>query len=720
MIRILALLFALAGPVAAETARVYSGEHGAFTRLVVELPSEADWTLGRTGSGYAFAVQKGVQPEYDLAGVWQRISRTRIASLEPDLETGALMISLGCDCHVFPFEYRPGAIVLDVKPGPAPSGSAFEAAFSGLPAEPESAAPSATATPGGTYNWLGDRPVFEARSPKTLPLPLPTGEVSLDPLRISLLEQIARGAADGIVDMGMRVPRTDKAGPGEGELPWANITLGEVPGVQVTDPDAFVPGATPAGDCPADDLLDISTWGGDGSALDLLAAARTGLYGELDIVDPNALLASVRSHLFLGFGAEAAQLADLAKGGDNEEVMALYRAMARTLDGDSDPGTPFADMLDCDGPAALWAALARDRLPAGPGLNRDAVLRSFLALPPHLRAHLGSSLAEKFLGLDDPDAVRTIRDAMVRAPYIETATVAVLDSERELLLGNADAALNLAQQAVSLEGNDAEGLVALAEAHFKKLTPISPDVAEALISGRGEVGETELAAKIDRAIILALALSGQIDAAFQHEGAAEDTLADLWRIVQNIATDDDFLRHAVRPAPSSSAGLSSDLVLDISRRLLALGFPDAALDWVGTVRPEDSSERRVVAATALQDLGDAQSALALLEGLPGPDAALVRARALVQLGDLTAAEEVLSATGQVEAATRTSLWKGDWSALDPATPELWQTAAGLTKPTEPEGTAGLLGRGAQTVEASASARAAIDALLNGVKPPEDN
>ena len=93
---------------------------------------------------------------------------------------------------------------------------------------------------------------------------------------------------------------------------------------------------------------------------------------------------------------------------------------------------------------------------------------------------------------------------------------------------------------------------------------------------------------------------------------------------------------------------------------------------------------------------------------------------MLQLGDLTAAEEVLSATGQVEAAARTGLWKGDWSALDPTTPELWQTAAGLTEATEPEATAGLLGRGAQTVEASASARAAIDALLNGVKPPEDN
>lgn len=714
MIRALALLLVFAAPVAGETARVYSGEHGAFTRLVVELPAETGWTVGRTTEGYAFAALTDRQPEYDLSGVWQRITRTRIADLQVEADSGALVVSLGCDCHVFPFEYRPGAIVLDVKPGAAPSGSVFERAFAGPDAEP--AAPTSD-IPGAAYNWLSDRPVFAFRSSKALPLPLATGEVSLDPLRNSLLQQIARGAADGIVDIGMRIPRTDSVGPEKDELPWSSIMLGENPGLQVIDPDVYGPDATPSGDCPADGLLEISAWGGDGSALDLLAAARTGLYGELDIADPKALLKSVRSHLYLGFGAEAAQLADLAKGGDIDEVMTLYRSMARALDGDSDPGTPFATMLDCDGPAALWAALARDRLPAGPDMNRDAILRSFLALPPHLRAHLGASLAEKFLKIDDPEAVHTIRNAMERTPDINAATVALLDAERELHLGNADAAQTHAETAVALEGNAAEGLVALVEAHFRKLAPITPDIAEALIAGRGEAGETEQAANIDRAIVLALAMSGQVDAAFQHKGAAGDTLVDLWRVAERLATDDDFLRHAVLPARSSPPDLPTDLNIGIARRLLTLGFSGSALDWLGDVRPEDPPERRLLAATALQDQGDARSALALLEGLSGADAASVRAQALLQLGDLAAAEEVLSVTGHTEAAARAGLWKGDWSELDPTAPDIWQTAAGLTKPSEPDGTTGLLGRGAQTVEASAAARAAIDALLNGVAKP---
>ncbi len=717
MIRSLAFLLAMSSAASAESARVYSGDHGTFTRLVVELPAATEWNVGRTTNGYAFAIRGEAQPDYDLSGVWQRISKARVSALQVDPKTGALQLSLACDCHVFPFEYRPGAIVLDIKPGPPPTGSVFESPFDDAPGPSAVTQLSDTAGRGATYNWLSEATRDRARPSETLPLPLPTGEVSLDPLRNALLEQIARGAADGIVDMGLPMPKRRPVGQGPDDLPWSSVMLGEHPGLQVRDPDAFVAGSEPAGNCLADNLLDIAAWGGDGSALDLLAAAHTGLYGEFDVADPEAVMRSVRSHLFLGFGAEALQISELAKGASGDDLMPYYQSMARILDGDTDPGTPFAKMLDCDGPAALWAALAHDRLPAAKGVNRKAILRSFLALPPHLRAHLGSSLAEKFIALGDPDAVRTIRDAMERTPHVDTATVALLDAERELHQGNADAAQAHAREVISLEGNAAEGFVALVEAHFQKLAPVGPDVAEALISGRGEARGTGLLGKVDRAIVLALALSGQIEAAFQHESARGDTLVDLWRVALALATDDDFLRHAVLPADGVPSQVPADLRLEVSRRLVSLGFPDAALAWLGPTRPDDPSDRRLVAAEAMLGLGDARSGLALLDGLAGPEAEGLRAQALLQLGDLRAAEEALSASGQPDAAVRTNLWEGDWSRLDPATPELWQTAASLTQPTVADDASGLLGRGAQALEASVASREAIEALLTNVARP---
>lgn len=718
MIRRLAIVLALSGPAAAETARVYSGEHESFTRLVVEVPVETEWTVGRTNTGYAFAVGKGAQPDYDLSGVWQRITRTRVAALQVDPATGALLVTLGCDCHVFPFEYRPGSIVLDIKSGPPPAGSEFERALADRLILQPDVEPERVSTDVAVYDWRSDLPSSSLRPRVTLPLPLQTGEVSLDPLRNALLEQIARGAAEGLVDMSLSLPKGLEGSSSPEILPWSTVMLGEQPGIKVSDPDAFRTGAEPAGRCPEDELLDIASWGGDGTPLDLLAAARAGLYGEFDVANPEAVLRSVRAHLYLGFGAEAVQLTGLVEPDDNAEVMAFYRSMARVLDRETDPGTPFAMMLDCDGQASLWAALARDRLPTGKGVNREAVLRSFLALPAHLRADLGSGLAEKFLVLDDVEAVRTIRDAMERTPNINTAAVALLDAERELHQGNPDAAQAHAETVVSEEGNSADGYIALVEAHFQKLAPIGPEVAEALIAGQGEAGDPELADRLERAIVLSLALSGRIDEAFQREVVVDATLSDLWKIIQTSARDDDFLRYAVLPAHELPAKVAADLRLQIARRLLSLGFPDAAIVWAGPVQRDDTPERRLVAAEASLGLGDARSTKELLAGLAGPEAAELRAEALLELGDLAEAEEMFAAMGQTEAASRANLWNGEWTELDSTTPEVWRTAADLVQPKESGAATGLLARGAEVVDASVTSRTAIETLLNTVVRPE--
>lgn len=715
MIRRLLVSMSLVGPVSAEPVRVYSGEHGDFTRLVVELPSEVGWTVGRTPEGYAFSVSGPTRPDYDLSAVWQRIARSRVTALDADATTGTLRLTLGCDCFLFPFEYQPGVVVLDIKPGSAPEGSAFEAAFVD---QAFVARPSPGTTTDAGYDWLS-RPsgTSTRRQVAKLPLPLATGEVSLEPIRDALLQQVARGAADGVVDMALPLP--DRAAPvaDADTLPWSSMRIGERPGILVSDPDAFVEGMLPAATCAADDDLDVAAWGLGGTPNDLLSAARTGLYGEFDAPVPEAVLRSVRLHLYLGFGAEAAQQAGLLDQESEEGPLALYRSMARLVDGESDPDTPFAAMLDCDGAAALWAALARDRLPAGPGVNRDAILRAFLALPPHLRSYLGSPLAEKFLARDDADAVQVIRDAIRRAPDADAGAVALLDAESDLQFGDAAAARNHALEAVALDGNQAESLVALVESHFRQLEPIGSDVPDALLALRGETSGTALAGAIDRALVLSLGLSGQTEAAFLEPAATGAILVDLWRVVLDRATDDDFLRQAVLPEGSETPDLDPGLDLAIANRLLALGFPDAALIWTGPVLATDEPDRRLAAAKAELDRRNARRAVDLLSGLQGTEAATLRATALVQLDELAAAGTLLAAAGQTDAALRTSLWRGDWSNLDPTAPKAWQAAAGLTEPALTDTSAGLLGRGAEAVAASTASRAAIEALLGSVAIP---
>jgi hypothetical protein len=119
---------ALAAPAAAaETARVRSGEHDGFTRLVVELPAAAGWRLGRRPSGYGLRVARpGL--DYELSGAFRLISRARVAALS-DGGGGHLEIALACRCHATAVDFGASWVVIDIRDGPAPVDSPFEVAL---------------------------------------------------------------------------------------------------------------------------------------------------------------------------------------------------------------------------------------------------------------------------------------------------------------------------------------------------------------------------------------------------------------------------------------------------------------------------------------------------------------------------------------------------------------------------------------------------------------
>ena len=117
---------ALSVPAAdAEIIPVRSGEHEDFTRLVVDLPERTKWEFGRNSAGYELRVPgKGIV--FDLAGVFARIPRTRLADLETGKAEGSLALGVTCDCHAMVSESRSGSIIIDIRQGPAPESSPFE------------------------------------------------------------------------------------------------------------------------------------------------------------------------------------------------------------------------------------------------------------------------------------------------------------------------------------------------------------------------------------------------------------------------------------------------------------------------------------------------------------------------------------------------------------------------------------------------------------------
>lgn len=723
LLALIAMLLAL--PALAQTALVTSGEHADFTRLVVTLPEDAEWRFGRTEAGYELVAAALPGLRYDLSGIWDRIPRTRLTNVWADPTTGALQLSLGCACHAFPFEFEPGTIVIDLRNGPAPPGSAFEAALDGAAVGALASAAERVTKPPETYgfDWLqtARRPTAPISDNALPAVPLATGRVSLGPLRDALLMEISRGAAEGLVEVtpkGLAAPAPDDI---PRDLPWSQVSIGELPGLAA---GASVPAMgemqADGAACIADTSLDIANWGGDGPEALRIADARGGLLGEFDVPDPLAVKRAVRHHLFLGFGAEALQYLNLLEpSGPADPEARIYQSIARAVDGMQDPESPFARMLGCDSAAALWAALLHDRLPAGADANIAAILRAFFDLPPHLRQHLGPGLADRFLASGDLEAARSVRDATARVPDISQQDVALLDARVELGQGHLEAAGTSAEAA--LDAGGPAGLnasLALVEARFRTLEPVGPDLPVAVSSYLAEAEGTPAHPALRRALVLSLALAGQSLDARATLADSPETEPDFWRVVGARATDADLLMVAILPVTSPHPAAEVETSLQIARRLLALGFADASLHWLGTLDQTAPPETRLLAAEAELMRGDARAARDLVAGIDTPVAAATRAKALLALGAVGPAADSARAGGDLATGERLEIWNRNWPEVAQNGPSPWQEAAATALADGAEAPAGgLLAQGAASADRSQKVRDAVAGLLQTVAGP---
>ena len=309
---------ALAVPAQAETVAVQSGEHGDFTRLVLDFALPTTWQMVRTPEGYAVTVdQPGL--EFDLSSVYRVITQDRLSTIWTDPATGALTLGIGCACHAFPFEMASDVLVIDLRDGPAPPASSFEYAADGElmpPLTPRAAKrpktrpmPPVAETRQETVPSLADGPVYDwiaAAGAAAKPVPVTTQAVTtpevpasepaphLDQaaLQDALLRQISKGAARGTVEIAPAM-RNHAAAT---EPAMTDTPAGHDPMVQIAvdgagwvDPDATdreadrmtATGAT----CIPDSAVDVAAWG-DARPVAVAMGSRTGaIYGDIPVTE---------------------------------------------------------------------------------------------------------------------------------------------------------------------------------------------------------------------------------------------------------------------------------------------------------------------------------------------------------------------------------------------------------------------------------------------------
>ncbi len=695
---------ALAQPVA-----VTSGEHDGFTRLVFDFKSPVDWQVGRTTDGYALRLD-GARPSYDLTAVYDLIGRNRLAAAWADPETGMLRIGIGCACHAIPFEFRPGIVVIDLKDGAPPKGSSFEVALEGDALPDLTTRPIPRPRPRPTteagYDW---RAVVIADGVTAMPAnaaSLPATEPGLEPLRSELIQQLSRGATQGVIDMAEPQPLT----PITAATPSIRTALGELPGIQIgAASDAGM--TAEGGSCATDAQLEIGDWGDD-SPVSVQMATASALIGEFDAPDPAAMSHAVRFTLHIGFGAEARQI--LSAMPSQQPDAALWISMAHILDAEPDPAPAFKGMAACNSSAAFWALLGGDLPAPGTPVNRAAALRSFSALPAHLRRLLGPRLADQFIALNDAAAAQTVRDAVLRAPGGAGPDVALMEAKLDLEAGTPDMAEARLDPLIETPGPATpEALLALVKTRIAQRQPVTEAEITALEGllheRRGSADEQRFA----EALATARAAGGDFDAAFADLTDAPSAATTVWQLLADTGPDSALLAHAVLTS-DEMISLPAPITATLSERLVSLGFADAAEQWLmKDPQPDLTLSTRI----AVQQR-DARLALQLMAGSDDPRLLPIRTEALAQLGDDAALAKLFAQTPDDAARWRAVARARDWGALAADGPTEWKAVASLLGPVaQSPADSGPLAQGQSLLDASVATRSAVDALLSTIAAP---
>ncbi|MEH7830264.1 hypothetical protein [Gemmobacter denitrificans] len=710
LLLVLVLLF-FPGIGAAGQALVTSGEHDGFSRLAITLDAPRAWTLGRTTDGYELRFEGGAI-DFDLSRAFARIPKSRLGDVSADRDGATLRFALTCACHARPFEFRDNIVVVDLRDGPPPAGSVYEAMLEPLKPAPK---PNTTMQPTtiGIYDWT--RP----ESPK----PQPPAAVSLSSgldtaiLADNLARELGAAASAGVIELAVPAPppKSEPVVPNEA-LP--NLRILDEPGVQARlggQLDEAEPRI--AETCIPEAELALHEWGGGLSPLEVLATTRSSILDGTDRPDPAAVAAAARSLIHIGFGQEALQLLDAM--GQGVPAQDMLKDLAVIIDGGTTQPSVFAGMENCNSPAALWSVLARPSLRKAEKINSGAITRAFSALPLSLRQALAQGLGERLIQQGDLEAARIVESAVGRAVQEPDASLKLLSGQRKLASGAPDEAVVLLQDVADEGGpKSAEALVKLVDLAVRDQASIDALTLEALEVLAHENADQPIYQDLRRAILLAKALLSDFQGAFVDLDAVPEVEAQLWTMLAEQGPDSALLEHATLRSGDPAPKVAAETAIRIAERFIDLGLPGQVPHWVpdGIDLPD---EQRLVRAKALLALRDARAALREVAGLQGNEAREIEARAFSQLGDTTQAALAFNDNGDDDAVQQMRRISRDWTSVS-QTQGVWGQAAIMAGEGPPLNAAPpdkALALSEALLKDSISARNAVDSLLGEVALP---
>ncbi|WP_306004507.1 hypothetical protein [Aquicoccus porphyridii] len=615
-----------------ETIRVRGGEHEGFTRLALDLPRRLAWRVVEHENSFELMVE-GDDLTFDLSAALSRLNATRIGTVEQGRQGGVLEVGLNCECGAEAFLFDDTMLVVDIRErrsgNPNTPGRDrqidflttfwIDTAVIGAKSEttPAHGDGPKQADEGNEKENDAQNRTFEApRSASRETVDRPDTDANVPPPENDMrsLMNATRHAAEEQRPEGVNLAIRNGAAPFEPQDRLAAMTAAKEEA------------------CLKEKDLNITDWARDGHFSASVGRLRSELYGEFDRSRHDIALELAKAYIFFGFGSEARVILD--EFVDDADHLKNIASLIET--GTVSGENMFADALSCDNAAALWSMLSHDAGEIGRGFDPSPVLMAFDRLPAALRSHLAGNLSERFRSLDmleDAGEILRIaaRSGVAADSNAQFASALVQKDENR----KDDASATLTGLAEQSYETSPRAMIELVSLKMGEDGSIDYDTAQMARILRKEHAKSDLLPDLHFATVVALALSGAYAEALDElEGLRANIGDDAFRQAQDFlhdrisrkATDPVFLSAVLTLSPDAVNELAPGTVFKAAKRLVALGFPDAAVDLLGPrFRGHDTPEGRLLRAEAHLHLGHADMAKADLSGIEGARADRLRA-----------------------------------------------------------------------------------------------
>jgi hypothetical protein len=727
MIRLaLVLILFLTATAQAETIRVSSGEHGAFTRLVFFSGQNVAKVEKNEDGGIHVAFSNGPH-RFDISKVFDKIDRNRVGALSVT-QGGGIRIDLSCNCDYLLLAEN-DLTILDIS---IAENSHLDQKVS-VPSEsaPLALAFGTIATSGTRNPPLPLQMSVDGLSPNDGPVGNPApSEILFDEhlgsLEAELMHKVSRAISQGVLQVREKDPQLLPSISSENRILGGDIAATKYDHGQMFSKVAVEEEKPELIQCLEPRLFTVSDWAQDEYFGPYIGQISAALTNEVGRVNDAEVLNLARYYLHFGFGEEAS--ASLLLTNVTSEEVTVLKAIAAVLRRpEKSVAGVLAKLVYCESPAALWALLDTASPNIPPDTDRKSVLQAFQALPASLRLFLGPVLAEKFSNSgDDINAAIILRG-------MESGS-----AERHLegVLAKVDAQANLPvekklQALTELASSGTEvaisALIQKTEIELSSHASIDPETISLIQSYQQEYQGAPVASELGVLLVKALSAVGRFEEAkqqFEILPPMENGLGELFDLVLLSAIRDagpaQLLRFVASIDESQRASVGRATRTSLSSKLLALGFPGMARAWMMPHPPDPNREERLTLASLALRENRPRAAGELLLGLEGSDVDALQVEIRDITNDLVGLAKTRRDAGDFEGAIRADVVAGRWEALTDTVEPALSFFADLRVTTDEPDTAGPLTESQALAEEAISAAKAIRSLLAWSKtsPPK--